>query len=76
MTQVKRFWQIMNVPRKKINRLQECKIPMSSFFPAKVLDHVHNPRNVGSLEDANVVVQAGDTICLVGMNSQRSGRDS
>ncbi|HEX9022580.1 MAG TPA: iron-sulfur cluster assembly scaffold protein [Geobacteraceae bacterium] len=28
-----------------------------------MLDHVHNPRNVGSLEDANVVVQAGDPTC-------------
>ena len=32
---------------------------MSEHYSAKVLDHVHNPRNVGSIEDANVVVQAG-----------------
>lgn len=36
---------------------------MSEVYTAKVLDHVHNPRNVGSLEDANVVVQAGDPTC-------------
>lgn len=36
---------------------------MSEAYTAKVLDHVHNPRNVGSLEDANVVVQAGDPTC-------------
>jgi len=27
------------------------------------LDHFHNPRNVGSLEDANLVVRAGDPSC-------------
>jgi len=36
---------------------------MSELYSARVLDHVHNPRNVGSLEDANVVVQAGDPSC-------------
>ncbi len=36
---------------------------MSAQYSAKVLDHVHNPRNVGSIEDANVVVQAGDPSC-------------
>lgn len=36
---------------------------MSEQYSAKVLDHVQNPRNVGSLEDANVVVQAGDPGC-------------
>ena len=36
---------------------------MSKHYSAKVLDHVHNPRNVGSIEDANVVVQAGDPSC-------------
>ena len=36
---------------------------MSEPYSAKVLDHVHNPRNVGALEDANVVVQAGDPDC-------------
>jgi len=29
----------------------------------KLLDHARNPRNVGLLEDANVVIQAGDTDC-------------
>jgi nitrogen fixation NifU-like protein len=29
----------------------------------KFLDHVRNPRNVGMLEDANVVIQAGDPEC-------------
>jgi nitrogen fixation NifU-like protein len=27
------------------------------------LDHARNPRNVGLLEDANVVIQAGDSEC-------------
>lgn len=36
---------------------------MSELYSAKVLDHVHNPRNIGSLENANVVVQAGDPSC-------------
>lgn len=36
---------------------------MSELYSAKVLDHVNKPRNVGSLEDANVVVQAGDPSC-------------
>lgn len=36
---------------------------MSEVYSAKTLDHVQNPRNVGSLEDANVVVQAGDPSC-------------
>jgi nitrogen fixation protein NifU and related proteins len=29
----------------------------------KFLDHARNPRNVGLLEDANVVIQAGDSEC-------------
>ena len=29
----------------------------------KLLDHACNPRNVGLLEDANVVIQAGDSEC-------------
>lgn len=41
----------------------ERKLSMSELYSAKVLDHVHNPRNVGSIEDANVVVQAGDPSC-------------
>ena len=36
---------------------------MSECYSAKVLDHFHNPRNIGSIEDANVVVQAGDPTC-------------
>jgi nitrogen fixation NifU-like protein len=36
---------------------------MNELYSAKVLDHVNNPRNVGSLDDANVVVQAGDPSC-------------
>jgi nitrogen fixation NifU-like protein len=28
-----------------------------------LLDHARNPRNVGLLEDANVVIQAGDSEC-------------
>jgi nitrogen fixation NifU-like protein len=29
----------------------------------KFLDHANNPRNAGLLEDANVVIQAGDSEC-------------
>lgn len=36
---------------------------MSEPYSTKVMDHVRNPRNVGSMEDANVVVQAGDPNC-------------
>jgi len=36
---------------------------MIEQYSAKVLDHVWNPRNVGSIENANVVVQAGDQSC-------------
>jgi nitrogen fixation NifU-like protein len=33
------------------------------MYTEKVLDHVRNPRNVGKMADANVVVQAGDPDC-------------
>ena len=36
---------------------------MSTLYSQKVLDHIHTPRNVGSIEDANVVVQVGDPSC-------------
>ena len=36
---------------------------MSELYSAKVMDHFRNPRNVGYLDDANVVVQAGDPSC-------------
>ncbi|AJY71389.1 nitrogen fixation protein NifU [Geobacter sulfurreducens] len=36
---------------------------MAEHYTEKVREHVRNPRNVGSLEDANVVVQAGDPDC-------------
>lgn len=36
---------------------------MIEQYSAKALDHVRNPRNVGSIEDANAVVQAGDPDC-------------
>ncbi len=36
---------------------------MSNYYTAKVIDHFNNPRNIGSIEDANVVVQAGDPGC-------------
>jgi nitrogen fixation NifU-like protein len=43
--------------------LYERNLSVSEYYSAKVLDHVHNPRNIGSLENANVVVQAGDPSC-------------
>jgi nitrogen fixation NifU-like protein len=36
---------------------------VADLYSEKVLDHVRNPRNVGTMEDANVVVQAGDPEC-------------
>lgn len=36
---------------------------MAEFYTEKVLDHVRAPRNVGTLPDANVMVQAGDPEC-------------
>lgn len=33
------------------------------MYSAKVMDHFTNPRNVGIIEDANVVVQVGDPGC-------------
>jgi nitrogen fixation protein NifU and related proteins len=37
------------------------------MYSAKVLDHFENPRNVGVIEDANVVVQVGDPGCGDGL---------
>ncbi len=36
---------------------------MYATYTETVLDHARNPRNVGSLDDANVVVQVGDPDC-------------
>lgn len=36
---------------------------MFANYTLTVLDHARNPRNVGSIEDANVVVQVGDPDC-------------
>jgi nitrogen fixation NifU-like protein len=36
---------------------------VAELYSEKVLDHVRNPRNTGTMEDANVVVQAGDPDC-------------
>ncbi|MBE0598719.1 MAG: iron-sulfur cluster assembly scaffold protein [Desulfuromonadales bacterium] len=33
------------------------------MYSAKVMDHFINPRNVGIIDDANVVVQVGDPGC-------------
>jgi nitrogen fixation NifU-like protein len=33
------------------------------MYSAKVMDHFANPRNVGVIENANVVVQVGDPRC-------------
>jgi nitrogen fixation NifU-like protein len=37
------------------------------MYSDKVLDHATNPRNVGVIEDANVVVRAGDPGCGDGL---------
>lgn len=37
------------------------------MYTAKVMDHFANPRNVGIIEDANVVVQVGDPGCGDGL---------
>jgi len=37
------------------------------MYSDKVMDHVANPRNIGVIEDANVVVQAGDPRCGDGL---------
>lgn len=37
------------------------------MYSAKVMDHFANPRNVGIIEDANVVVQVGDPGCGDGL---------
>lgn len=36
---------------------------MAEFYTDIVMDHVRNPRNIGTMDDANVVVQAGDPEC-------------
>lgn len=36
---------------------------MFANYTETVLEHARNPRNVGSLDDANVVVQVGDPDC-------------
>lgn len=36
---------------------------MYAQYTETVLDHARNPRNVGSIDDANVVVQVGDPDC-------------
>lgn len=41
---------------------------MENFiYSPKVMDHFANPRNVGVIEDANVVVQVGDPGCGDGL---------
>ncbi|KIH75905.1 nitrogen fixation protein NifU [Geoalkalibacter ferrihydriticus] len=37
------------------------------MYSPKVMDHFANPRNVGVIDDANVVVQAGDPGCGDGL---------
>ncbi len=39
----------------------------NSIYSAKVMDHFASPRNVGTIEDANVVVQVGDPGCGDGL---------
>ncbi len=33
------------------------------MYSAKVLDHFHNPRNVGEIEEASLVVEATNPVC-------------
>lgn len=37
------------------------------MYTEKVMDHFANPRNVGIIEDANIVVQVGDPGCGDGL---------
>lgn len=37
------------------------------MYSARVLEHFANPRNIGVIEDANVVVQVGDPGCGDGL---------
>jgi nitrogen fixation NifU-like protein len=37
------------------------------MYSDKVMEHVANPRNIGVIEDANVVVKAGDPRCGDGL---------
>lgn len=36
-------------------------------YTDKVLEHFNNPRNIGTIEDANIVVRAGDPSCGDGL---------
>ena len=36
-------------------------------YTDKVLEHFNNPRNIGVIEDANIVVRAGDPSCGDGL---------
>jgi nitrogen fixation NifU-like protein len=36
---------------------------MNNMYPAIVMEHFLNPRNVGVIEDAEVIIQVGDPSC-------------
>jgi nitrogen fixation NifU-like protein len=36
---------------------------MNAYYSEKVLDHFKNPRNMGEMEDADVVAQKGNPVC-------------
>lgn len=36
---------------------------MNGYYSKKVLDHFKNPRNMGEMEDADVVAQKGNPVC-------------
>lgn len=36
---------------------------MNAYYSKKVLDHFKNPRNMGEMEDADVVAQKDNSIC-------------
>ena len=38
---------------------------MNAYYSEKVMDHFKNPRNIGEMDDADVVAQKGNPVCLV-----------
>ena len=36
---------------------------MNAYYGEKVMDHFKNPRNIGEMDDADVVAQKGNPVC-------------